>query len=186
MSRYSDYLALLRGPAPAPASTEDVVRVYAATDGTLHTLQSDGTDAEVGSGGGVGGLLGPVRVSYDTPGFFNPPDNGVPTVAIPNGTIFRVFALVVEDFNGADAGDALSLSAGPLPSGSPGPTMAYYTQNGLTASGSVQHEPIPDVTGYYPISAFGKALVDVSVFAAYFPNTGVLISGSIDVYVQTI
>lgn len=54
---YTDYVLLNKGDAPPPDPHEDGVRVYADTAGTLHTLQSDGTDAEVGAGGGGGSLV---------------------------------------------------------------------------------------------------------------------------------
>lgn len=63
---YSEYVQLRKGEAPPPDNHASGVRVYADTDGTLHTLQSDGTDAEVGSGGGgstPGPVLDPVQVA---------------------------------------------------------------------------------------------------------------------------
>jgi hypothetical protein len=67
---WSDYLELRRGDAP-PASTEDGdVRIYADGSGALRSVQSDGTDAAIGGGGGST----PTSASWS--GSADPIDNG--------------------------------------------------------------------------------------------------------------
>lgn len=50
---YTEYLQLRKSDDPPPPSPhEDETLFYAAADGTLRSMQSDGTDAPVGGGGG--------------------------------------------------------------------------------------------------------------------------------------
>lgn len=70
---YPEYLWLRKGDAPPPDPHESGVRVYADSSGTLHSLQSDGTDAAIGSGGGGSSVItreqffsAPQAISPDT------------------------------------------------------------------------------------------------------------------------
>lgn len=58
MSVAREFVQLLRGSAPAKPSVGSEARVYAAEDGSLRTILSDGTDAPVGGG------ASPVQAAY--------------------------------------------------------------------------------------------------------------------------
>lgn len=50
--RAPDFEEFARGPVPPPPGHADYVRVYVDSDAALHVLESDGTDTEIGAGGG--------------------------------------------------------------------------------------------------------------------------------------
>jgi hypothetical protein len=119
---WSDFLKLRSGPAPPPSSEAGAVRVYADTGGALRSVQSDGTDAAIGGGGGgslpaggtagqallkvssadgdaawSGGLvfqvLGPYAITFSDPDIFA--DGIIVGDALPEGsTVLDMFMVV--------------------------------------------------------------------------------------------
>lgn len=66
MPTYTDYLTLNKGESPPRDPHEDNVRIYADEEGVLHLLQSDGTDSDLGAGGGGGSQTVEVATDPDT------------------------------------------------------------------------------------------------------------------------
>src|SRR5262245_39834306 len=56
VSNYEDIIERASAPANPPSG---VLRVYAKTDDTLHTLNSGGTDTALGAGGGTSTIVAP-------------------------------------------------------------------------------------------------------------------------------
>lgn len=109
---YPDYLQLRTGQAPPPDPHEKGVRVYADTDGALRSLQSDGTDAAIGGGGGA--VLFATRTLTNDE-VLSLPSTGVQIVEAPGAgkVLIPVLGLLslswTADYTNIDAGAELML-----------------------------------------------------------------------------
>ncbi len=120
----SDFLELNTGPEPAPSPHASGVRVYADNDGTLHSLQSDGTDAPIGGAvfhgsyafcsvapsiTGSWTVINFDSVLYDTDGYYNADTDGGGNggFVIPDGLEGLYRAMVFAAFD--DSGDGSEL-----------------------------------------------------------------------------
>lgn len=123
---YTEYVQLRKqgvGGAPPPSPHASDVRLYADTGGALRSLQSDGTDAAVGGGGGS---TPQTRASYSMTGTVAA---GTTANAAWNNPIGDALLDLTDPANPviSEAGVyALSCSFGAFPHTAPGPTDAFY------------------------------------------------------------